>query len=42
MRKINTENIREYVVDTISTSELEKVVGKIKNYIFIKPALKEK
>lgn len=42
MRKINAENIREYVVDTISTSELEKVVGKIKNYIFIKPALKEK
>ncbi len=41
IKKINTENIREYIVETISSTELEKVIGKIKNYIFIKPAQKE-
>ena len=41
VKKLNAENIKERIVESISTAEMTNLLWKVKNYIFIKPSVKE-
>lgn len=38
IQKLNAENIKEHLVETVSAADLGGILSKVKNYVFIKPA----